>query len=139
MERGQVTVEYIVILSLMSIVFLIIMNSVMEGKRSQSQSLWSQDGKRIAKKVADSVNMAHIAGDGSRHNVTLPAKLVGGVAYNITIRPRLVTVDVPLYGRDFEWKTVTADVAGAGGNLTIAPGIVRFWNQGGQINITSYN
>ncbi len=136
MPRGQVTVEYIVILSLVSIVFLVTISTVMAGSKAQAQAVWARNAAGIARQVAWEIDKAHIGGDGYKHNITIPQRLIGGVDYNITVRPRLVTVIAIPYGSEFEWKVITADIEGVATGMSIEKGILTFCNYQGSVNIT---
>lgn len=138
-SRGQISIEYIVTLALISMIFVVSVSAIMNGKKTQNQVIWSQDGKNKAEKIAQTINKAYIGGDGFETDISLGKKLLGGVNYTITVRPRLVSVSVPSYGREFEWKFQNADVDGAADGLNLNPGRLRFLNSGGRIIITPYD
>jgi len=136
--KAQITAEFIIILALASMIFLVTINFIYQERKAATQWTWSLDAQDTAEKLAWAINSAYIAGDGTSSNVTLPKMLVGGVNYTVTVRPRLVTVSVPAYGREYEWKCQTSDIDGASLGLTVAPGVVTIGNSNGTIKLTTY-
>jgi hypothetical protein len=134
--KGQITVEFITITGIVSIIFLVAFNFMMEERKLVSQSIWAVDAQDTAEELAASINHVYLAGDGASLNVTAPKSLVGGVNYTITVYQRLVSINVPAYGREFEWKFITGDVEGAGSGLSVKPGGIRLKNVNGTIHIT---
>lgn len=136
MNGGQVTVEYIIITGIVSIIFLVAFNFISEERKTTAEDIWSMDGDKTAEAVAHAINTAYLAGDGAEVNVTLPEKLTGGLDYTVTVYRRLVTVEVPSYGREFEWKYVTGGVNGTTDGLTLGKGTVTVENRNGTIYLT---
>jgi hypothetical protein len=136
MDKAQITVEFIIIMGLVSFIFLVTVNFIANEQKAVSQGLWAQDAQDRAESVAKAINSAYLAGDGASLNLTLPKRLVGGVNYTVTVRKRLVSVSVPSYGREFERKYLTADVEGAGAGLVLAPGALSVDNRNGTISLT---
>lgn len=136
--RGQVTIEYMLILGLISMVFIVAINSIASGYRTHHEAVWSSNARSLSRQIANEIDKAHVGGDGYAHNMTIPIRLKGGVDYNITVRPRLVTVNTFPYEREFEFKTVTADIDGASGGMTLSKGVLTFENVGGAISITGW-
>jgi hypothetical protein len=136
--RGQVTAEFIVIMALVSIVFLVIINFIAQERKTSAQSLWAQDAKDTAMKLAEGIDAVFLAGSGSSMNVTVPKRLVGGLNYTITVRPRLVSVAVPAYGRDFEWKYMVSTVDGSTSGLHLEPGTIVLSNDNGTVTLVSH-
>jgi hypothetical protein len=123
--RGQVTLEFIVVLAIVSIIFLAAINLAVQGHRGASQDLWAMSASYNAKRLADAIGDAYLAGEGAKLNVTLPSMLPGGIGYEISVRSNLVTISVPDYGAEFEWKTLTRDTEGG---LDLAAGIIMVEN-----------
>jgi hypothetical protein len=136
--RGQITLEYIVVMGIASIIFLITINFIMHEKKVMSESVWSIDGQDRVQELASAINSVYLAGDGAYLNVTLPKRLAGGVNYTVTVYRRLVSIEAVEYGREFEWKYITGDVYGAQGGLDVAPGVVEVENVNGTIYLTSH-
>ena len=135
MDRGQITVEFVIIMALASIIFLVTVNFISHGQKPSAESLWAQDGQNNADLLAREIDEVYIAGSGAVMNVTHPTSLVGGVGYNITVRGRLVTISVPVYGREFERKFATSGVKGAPSGLSLPAGALRISNANGTIII----
>jgi len=138
MEKGQVTVEFTAVIALATIIFLVVVNLITQERRATSQAMWAADAEDTAMKIARTINSIYLAGDGAKTNLTLPKKLVGGLNYTVTLRPHLVTVYVPAYGREFECKHLTGDVEGGASSLTLQPGTTVFENVNGSVEITQW-
>ncbi|MFH0861521.1 MAG: hypothetical protein V1875_00690 [Candidatus Altiarchaeota archaeon] len=139
MTRGQVTVEFMLSLSLATLIFLVSINFIAQGQRSAAQSLWSIDAQNRAQEISDNYNSVYLAGSGSRLNMTLPVRLVGGVNYTVTVDSRLVTVKVPAYGAEFERKFINGQVAGSKPPFPIyTGGIVTLTNDNGTVRAVSF-
>lgn len=137
-DKAQVTVEFISVMAILSVIFLVTLNFIVAERRSMAQSLFSIDAQDTAQKVASAINSVYIAGDGASLNVTLPARLVGGVNYTTSVRPRLVTVTAIPSGSDFERKFQTGDVRVSGGGTAVGPGTVLLENINGTVELTTY-
>jgi hypothetical protein len=138
LSKGQVTAEFMSVMAIVSIVFLVAISFISQEKKATAQNMWEVDARYGAQRLAEGINAAYIAGSGSVLNVSLPKALVGGANYSISLRPRLVTLSVPAYGREFEWKYAGADVQGALGGLNLSGGPLRIVNVNGTINVTNY-
>jgi hypothetical protein len=136
--KAQVTVEFIIVMALTSMIFLVIINFIAQERKSSAQGMWAQDAQDTAERLARAIDAAYLAGSGSSMNVTLPMRLVGGMNYTVTVRERLVSVSVPGYGRDFEWKYANAGVEGARNGLALGGGVIVLTNRNGTVNLTSY-
>jgi len=136
--KAQVTLEFIVATAIVSMIFLITVNFVVRERKLMSQSLWAVDGQDRAEEIANAINSVYLAGDGSSMNLTLPSRLVGGVNYTVTVYRRLVSVQAPAYGREFEWKFATGDVHGAALGLGVTPGTVEVTNVNGTVHLSSH-
>lgn len=138
MMRGQVTLEFIVVTAIVMVVFAVMLQVIANERKLASQSIWSLDAADAAQRLANGLDSAYIAGDGATMNVTLPRRLYGGVNYSITVRRRMVTVEVTPYNRTFDWKFSGGGVEGSSGGLSVEPGTVGLRNENGTIQIMSY-
>lgn len=136
--RGQVTVEFIVVTGIVFAIFLVSFQFIADERRMASETLWSFDAQDSAEKLAHALNNAYLAGAGASLNVSLPSKLVGGIDYEITVYERMVSVHVPTYNRDFDWKYVTAAVDGASQGLSVEAGLIGVENINGTLKLTGY-
>ncbi|MBI2135622.1 hypothetical protein HYU06_00965 [Candidatus Woesearchaeota archaeon] len=86
-QKSQISVEFIIILAIMLIVFLIIF--VVADKRTAE--MYNTRTKLYAKmeadKLASDINGIFLAGSGTRKVTMLPNKLRDNSAYNISIYP----------------------------------------------------
>jgi hypothetical protein len=137
--RGQVTLEFIVIIAIAFIIFLIIFSFISQERRSANQMVWSQDAQNLANSIADNINSVYLAGNGARINMTLPIKLIGAIDYGVTVRRRLVTVSTPLYEREFDSKTQVADVCNSYVGLNVVVGEIMIVNMNNTVCIYPSN
>jgi hypothetical protein len=136
---GQVTIEFVIVMALASMIFLFSLNLVSQERKASAQGVWSGEAVDTARRLAEGINSVCVAGSGSSENLTLPAKLAGGTRYNVTIRRRLVTVEVPAYGREFEWMFICGDVSGSTPPFPVFTGVtVSLTNINGTVKFVSH-
>lgn len=136
MLRGQAAVEYVSLLSVLLLVFLVFYFILAQSHQKEaSQDIWVLSARSIAMEVGETIDRVHVAGDGSNQSITVPKRLPGGVNYSVSVYSHMVLVSVPDYGREFEWKMQTSQVNGSENGFEVVPGSLNVFNWNGTIYI----
>jgi hypothetical protein len=134
--KSQSSMEFIIVLGIVSIIFLIGFNSLAVEFRGVNQYMWSNQARDLAEKLASEINNMYVSGENSSTTVTMPARLYGGVDYSILVYRGLVSINVTTYDREFSWRTVTRNINGSDSGLALTPGEIKIENIGGTIYLT---
>ena len=126
--RGQVTVEFMVVVITLMLVFLSAFHYIGAERGNTAQLLWNLDGRDRARMLGEQINAVVVEGPGANRTLTMPVRLIGGVNYTIKVYPRMVAVDVPAYGREFTWRLLTSNINGSDTILVLSPGRVTIEN-----------
>jgi hypothetical protein len=135
-RTGQVSVEFLILISLLMIIFLgviVLSESYKKTSTSLSTNLYA---KSLAQKLSHEINNVFIAGDGSSRSLFLPSTLRDNAPYNISIYPesRIVDIVYTVAGdkKHFSTPILTSAVSG---NLTNRQNTVEINNSKGRIDI----
>ena len=107
-KKSQVATEFILILSILLIVFLSFM---VFHERRETEFLGKQDelaAKITAEKVAISINAAYLLGDGAIHKIIIPDKQK---IDSISISPQSREVITSYKGRHYSYPLLTSNIS----------------------------
>ncbi|MEM4755617.1 MAG: hypothetical protein QW594_00610 [Candidatus Woesearchaeota archaeon] len=131
-SKAQVTVELMIITSLVFIIFIgiaLVINEkntqVMEYKRFLS-------AKDIADKAAFTINDVAIAGFGASNYYYIPSSLADGTPFTLTIIPKQRVLVISWQDQRYAAALVTANI---GGTLTLSEGRMQVTNRVGKLII----
>lgn len=110
--RGQISVDFLVGISVVILIFLVLMGYVSQRQREVSGAMVMLNAKKVCRDLAGSINHVYLSGDNTVKEITLPVALRGGKDYIIKIYPRAVVV-------------VALDEMGAHGNAYPCSTLVR--------------
>jgi hypothetical protein len=127
--RGQVTVEFIVTLAILMIIFLVAFHALGVDRAHTAQLLWNLDARDSTQRLGEEINAVIVEGPGSNRTAQMPMRFIGGVNYTIKVYPRMVAVDVPLYGREYVWRLLTSNINGSDTTLALNPGEIIIENR----------
>lgn len=130
MLRGQTSIELGIILAFLLIVLMTLLN-VSLGNDSQINSIRREfSADTLGEQLMHSINSVHLAGDGARKTMTLPATLDPNQQYNVSIRGRSIEV---------KWSTqrhLESSITSQVDPVNISAGsTINIHNQGGRIKI----
>jgi hypothetical protein len=123
-RTGQVSVELLILLGLVFIIFVSIFSLVPDRDRHASQQVLKLSAQSLADKVAGGINSVHRAGDGAVIQVLLPTTLVEGTPYNITIYPTHHRVEIRWDGVDAHQYSAGIVTGNVTGNITARRGTI---------------
>jgi hypothetical protein len=108
MTKGQATLEMIISVSFLVLIFLIIVLLALNKSTESSQLKSYLDAKRIGESVRDNINMISQQGPGYYKYFSVPEEIHGSYEYNITISQNVLEV----MWADQTWSTqlITPDV-----------------------------
>ncbi len=90
--RGQISVDFLVGISVVILIFLVLMGYVSQRQREVSGAMVMLNAKKVCRDLAGSINHVYLSGDNTVKEITLPVALRGGKNYTIKIYPRAVVV-----------------------------------------------
>ena len=136
--RGQVSVDFLVTLTIALLMFLVVMNVAVNRRHDARDFTLNYDARHKAQELAGVINDAYLAGDGAARNVTLYATLEGAVSYDVTVYDRGVLVSYVGRGeRDAFARTFAGEVSGGDAGVDIEPGLIYVENIEGVIHVRS--
>lgn len=135
-RRGQVAIEFLVIIGLLTSVFLVIMYSLSRTHRGTMADVWKMEAQEVANGFGDAVDRVHLAGWGAWEVYRLPQNLPGGLNYSVTVHPHIVSISVDQYNTEFDSKILTARINGTTNGKPIRRGSVRIENRNGTLWFT---
>lgn len=100
-NKAQVSVEFVIIFAVMMVVFLLVFDVINARNEEFFFGTRSIDAKRIADKVAYSVNQVFLSGPGSNTSLYLPAALVDNIGYNLTAHSSARSIAIEWGGRHY--------------------------------------
>lgn len=131
-KLAQVSTELIILLFVVMGLFLVLL-TVSNSRETQLAGIKQYlSAKDVADTAAWSINTALVGGFGSRRSFFVPAKLVDGTEFNVTINASRRSVIVEWRNREYIAPLLTSDVIG---NKTLAQGRVNVTNTIGVINV----
>jgi uncharacterized protein (UPF0333 family) len=132
LQKGEISTEFIFLIGLILIFFVIIIIVVGIKNRDITESMVYTDSQRLSDIIASEINTAARI-NGYYREIDLPSKLVNGENYSVLINTNFRFVEVVWgEGRGTTSKIVTGNVSG-----TAKPGVNRIRNSGGLIIIES--
>ncbi len=131
--KAQSTVEFMFVLGLLSLIFIVAFKSIAREFKGVNQYVWANQGRDLAERLATQINDVYLSGSGSYRTVKLPVNLHGGVNYTIIVDPGLVTINVTTYRQEFNWRTITRDINGTDPSQVLDPGNILIENIGNTI------
>ena len=124
--KAQVSLEYMIVLSLLLTIFLVIMTVTFGFNMNLFQVQDSKAALRNAHSVAAAINFVYLAGDGASYNLTLTNVMN---KENITIHDYSVTSERP-------YASASAPLLNAKMNTTsIGKGSIKITNDNGEIRV----
>ncbi len=132
-QKSQVSVELITLLVVLTGLFLVIL-SVSEHRENQLTGIKQYlSAKDVGDKVSWSINSALISGYGSKRTFYIPAKLLDGANFNVTINATARSVIITWVGRHYKSPLLTSNLTG---NTSLSMGEVNITNIMGTINVS---
>ena len=135
MKKAQLSIEFMIILSILLIISLTVITVV----NSRTSTLESKQREYFAKQVAlqfsSEINTVYLAGNGFNKTVALPPTLRDGTEYNISTHPEAHIINIEwthIDKRHYQVPIITGNINGTLGNLS---GNVNLSNSLGKIQI----
>jgi hypothetical protein len=112
-ERGQTTIEMIVVIGLILIVFTVVVLFAHRKNLESNDFKMMLDAKRVGQSIADNINTIAEQGSGYYTYFTLPPRIFGEREYNISVYGNFVEIDWESRSGEQRWSTqlVTANVS----------------------------
>jgi hypothetical protein len=132
---GQVSVDYLITVILLSLVALVVITAYQENERSSFESMRTLQMKDIADTVSDKINDVLVMGNGSRSTTVVPFNTSRGTYYNLSIKGNAVLLR---WGEaDYASRFMSSGINGSNSSSTIVlqPGRIILWNDNGTIYI----
>jgi len=138
-KKAQISVDFMVAITIALILFLIILKSAHSQKNEADHVIQNLDAKHIAEKIASGINDIYLSGNGAYRNMTLPKKLHGGKIYTLRVYPRSVLINYSSEtGENYHsHRILTRDIEGCENGLELTPGKVLIANSNGTIQLTA--
>ncbi|MFH1317040.1 MAG: hypothetical protein ABII01_05975 [Candidatus Woesearchaeota archaeon] len=136
-KAGQVSVDMIIMMSFLFIIFLIMATIILYRNSELVSSTQKYYAKSLSDQVATEINSVFNAGDGTQKTIILPDQLKDNTAYNINIYPNSRIVEIVWnYGeetRHYSSSIITTQITG---DLTNISDDISILNVNGEIDIT---
>lgn len=130
-KKGQLSAEFLILLSFILIFFLIVLGLVNQRSTITNQEISNLYAKSVADRVSQEINSIYLSGDGLSKNIALPTNLKDNTDYSIEVLPQLRQVRIFWIRGDnekfYSAPLITSNIAGSLTNLT------------GELNISNNN
>jgi hypothetical protein len=126
--KSQVSVEFIIILSVLFIILLVILGTVYKRNTLLNSRNTEMFAKQVALQFSSELNAVFLVGDGFNKSINLPPTLRDGTGYNISV-----------FGTDHVVDIVWTKLKTRSYSVPIIPGNINgtTTNLNGQINVTN--
>jgi len=131
LQRGEVSIEFIVLICLILIIFTFMITIIGLKNKDISESMIYSDAQRIADTIASEINTASRI-EGYYREFEIPEKIAGIENYSVVINTDFRFVQVKWDNKNKISNIVTENVSG-----TISRGLNKIRNEGGVIKIES--
>ena len=136
-KKGQLSAEFLILLSFILIFFLIVLGLVNQRSAITNQEISNLYAKSIGDRVSQEINSIYLGGDGLSKSIALPTSLKDNTDYYIDILPQLQQVRIFWVREDNEQfysaPLITSNIYGTLTNLT---GNINISNDNGVVTIS---
>jgi hypothetical protein len=112
MKKGQISVELIIISSVLLVMFILLLN-VVSTRNNVSLALTQQFSvEELGYKISSSINEVYLAGDRTNKTIFLPETLRSNTNYSLNLNPSIRNIRLDYDDKRLDFPLLTSNITG---------------------------